>query len=201
VPRESEKAGYYWPKGPDGKYIIPTVEWLAEAPEDMRNQARKLASTPADWEEEWPVFGVSWEDAMTFATWFSRKNGIPASLAHEVMWEKAARGTDARFYPFGNHYDHTYANGIGSHDGPNRPCHVDSFPVDESPVGARGLGGNSVDWCINDVEDGRRRLLRGGSWLRTGLGSRSSTRRAIPPSGVVHIYGFRLCARGSVRAS
>ncbi len=198
VPRESEKAGHYWPRREDGTYVIPTAEWLADAPEDLRGRARKLSATPADWEKDWPVFGVSWEDAVTYASWFSRKNEILGFLPHEVLWEKAARGTDGRFCVFGNHFDHTYANVMESHEGPHRPCCVDSFPVDESPAGPRGMGGNALDWCLNDIEEDGRHLLRGGAWFNSGVYGRTTSRRASPSGFVMHFVGFRLCARGSV---
>ncbi len=194
VPRESLNAGFYWPSGAEGRYIIPGAAWLAEAPAETRAMARRLAQSPADWEEDWPVYGVSWEDCMSYAAWRSRRSGIAVCLPHEVMREKSARGTDARLYSMGNHFDATYSNIMESHDGPARPCPVDTFPLDESPYGARGLVGNSTEWCINDVEEGKRRLLRGGSWLVFGMHNRATTRFANPPINVYRNYGFRLSA-------
>ena len=191
VPRESEKAGFYWPCGADGRYAVPTAPWLAQASPEMKEKARKLAQSPVDWEEDWPVFGISWEDAIAYAAWLSRRLGRVAGLAHDVMWEKSARGPDGRFYAFGNQFDDTFANTFRSHDGPPRPCVVDSFPHDESPYGMRGTCGNGSQWCVNDVENGRRRLLRGGSWIYFGLFVRAASRQAPAPRGVFEPYSFR----------
>jgi serine/threonine-protein kinase len=198
VPRQAESSGFYWPRGQDGRYAVPTAEWLAGAPPDLRKTARRANQSPEDWREDWPVVGVSWGDAMAYASWFARKSGFLASLPHDLLWEKGARGPEGRFYPWGNEFDDTFANTMQSHDGPPRPCPVDSFPSDESPYGIRGLCGNVVDWCLNDVEGGRRRLVRGGSWLFTGFYLRSSFRRANPPGVIGEFTGFRLCVTPAV---
>ncbi len=198
APREPGKARPYWPRTEDGTYVIPTKAWLAEAPESLAKEARRLVSSPVDWEEDWPVSGISWKDAMVFGSWFRRKCGVPAHLPHEVLWEKAARGVDGRYYVFGNHFDHTWANTMDSHEGPPRPCRVDAFPADESVFGARGLGGNAQDWCLNEVENGRRRLLRGGSWLVAGTIVRAADRRASVPSFIPHHFSFRLLVPASI---
>ena len=58
-----------------------------------------------------PVICVSWNDAMAYADWFSRKNNVIASLPTEAQWEKAARGTDQRKWPWGDVFpDGTRAN-------------------------------------------------------------------------------------------
>jgi serine/threonine protein kinase len=88
VPRESEKSGYYWPKyrrsrklvpggykEKNGKYVIPTKQWLDSAPEEMKKQARRLSHSPIDWAEDWPVLGVSWEDMVAYTVWKTEKTG------------------------------------------------------------------------------------------------------------------------------
>ena len=192
VPRESETSGWYWPKTEEGTYRAPTAAWREEAPGPLENVARGLSQCPLDPEEAWPVLAVSWEDAMAYAAWFRGVAGFLASLPHEVMWERAARGADGRAYPFGKHFDSTFANTYGSHDGPHRPGVVDSFPVDESPFGVRGLCGNAIDWCVNGAENSRRRLLRGGGWPFHGVTGRCSYRRAHLASHVHDAFGFRL---------
>ena len=192
VPRASENAGFYWLRGEDGRFAIPTAAWLAQTGEAGQASLRRLAQCPFDWEADWPVLSVSWEDAVTYAAWFSRRHGLLAALPHEVMWEKAARGTDARVYPFGAHFDETYANVSRSHDGPARPCPVRSFPPDESPYGARGLCGNSADWCFADGPESLRQPVRGGAWLGNRLRARASHRGGNPRTYVFEGNGFRL---------
>jgi serine/threonine-protein kinase len=190
APRESEQVGYYWPRGESGRYSIPTRARFSETPSEAR--ARRLAQSPVDWDEEMPVYSISWADAMAFAAWFAKTAGVPACLPHEFAWEKCARGADGRVYPWGNHFDATYANSAQSHEGLGRPCPVDSFPIDESPYGVRGLSGNADDWCLNGSEKGGDRFLRGGAWLRVGLSFRSTYRRSRPSSYVNRCYSFRI---------
>jgi len=193
VPRQSDK-GPYWPRTGDGTVAVPTAAWLGEADEAERKEARRLASSPSDWEEDWPVMGISWEDAIAYASWRREEAGFVFCLPHELMWEKIARGADGRTFPWGNEFDDVFSNSLRSHDGPPRPRPVRSFPIDESPYGVRGLGGNAVEACLNPAEDGRRRLLRGGSWLFMGLRNRATYRRADRPDYVYPNSGVRLFA-------
>ncbi|TET36249.1 MAG: hypothetical protein E3J72_09145 [Planctomycetota bacterium] len=178
APRKAPTAGPYWPKDVEGKYRIPSEEQLEAAPDEFKNEAVKLEMSPEWWEENWPVMSISWEDAAAYAAWKTRKLGFLFSLPHEVQWEKSARGTDGRFYPWGEEMDPTFCNMNQSHEGGPRPCGVDSFPVDESPYGIRGLGGNSCDMCLNDAgeEYPDWRLCRGGYWTHSGVVIRSSYR-------------------------
>jgi formylglycine-generating enzyme required for sulfatase activity len=193
VPRVSEDTGYYWPRGPDGRYAVPTVEWLASIPPEIAAQVAKLKQTDEPWVLEWPVMGISWEDAMSWCAWLSDRSGYLVSLPTDVLWERAARGADRRAFPWGDGWDSTFENSQFSQRGKFTPSPVDSFPVDESPFGVRGLGGNSCDWCLNFVESGKRRHLRGGGWLNTGTSSRLGNRWAYAPNLVSHWRGFRAC--------
>jgi serine/threonine protein kinase/formylglycine-generating enzyme required for sulfatase activity len=190
VPRESATANRYWPRGEDGRWIVPTASWLAAAPADLKDAAQRLAQSPVDWEETWPVMGVSWEDAVAYAAWDTARSGHLVCLPLEEMWEKGARGTDGRLYPWGSEFEDTYLNSIRSSEERNRPLPVDSCPVDESPYGARGASGNSTDWCLNGTDDGRR-LLRGGAWLTYGMSLRVTGRMAGQPTRIGHANGFR----------
>ncbi|MHC5036223.1 MAG: bifunctional serine/threonine-protein kinase/formylglycine-generating enzyme family protein [Planctomycetota bacterium] len=194
APREAEKAGFYWPKGEDGKFLIPTAEWLARAPASVKEKGKRLDQSSADWEAEWPVFSICWMDALAYARWRSERDGFLFSLPTETQWEKAARGTDGRFFPWGNDFDATFCNMNLSHEKGPQPSPVRSFPVDESPYGVRGLGGNSRDWCLDDPGEPYRtyRLLRGGNWAAIGDGLRASTRGGDLPTYVGLFFGGRL---------
>jgi serine/threonine protein kinase/formylglycine-generating enzyme required for sulfatase activity len=194
VPRNGSKAGLYWPKDEEGRYHIPTEKWMSEAPKALGKQASKLEKSPIWWEEDWPVFSVSWEDLMAYAAWKTGREDLLFSLPHEIQWEHSARGTDGRIYPWGEEIDATFCNSNESHGEGMRPVPVDSFPKDESPYGVRGLGGNCRDLCLNDPGETQTdwRLSRGGFWSHAGVDLRSAYRAGGPSAGVYHFFGGRL---------
>ncbi len=158
-----------------------------------------------------PVVGVTAHDARAYAAWWASRTGLPWRLPHELEWEKAARGPDGRFLPWGDFLEHTWANTL---EGPIRPPRVapnDSFPVDASPYGVRGLAGNVRDWCGNTWRregqrptDGRFEpappwdgtegfiSLRGGAFSSSRSNCRPATRFAAPPFRRYNVSGFRL---------
>jgi serine/threonine-protein kinase len=193
VPRSAERGGYAWPWVPGRGYVVPTREWLDSAPEELRAKAGRLAIFPSDWEGSWPATGISWEDMTVYARWASLRLGLLLHLPVERQWEKAARGPDGRFHPWGNHWDATLGNISQSHRDGGRPVGVSGFPTDESPYGIRGLAGNVSDRCLNEPEDPHgRRITRGGNWMRSPVMARAAYRSAGAPKEVHAGIGFRL---------
>jgi formylglycine-generating enzyme required for sulfatase activity len=177
-----------------GRYRLPTELWVSEAPESLTAGLQKMENCPIWWDEDWPVLSVSWEDLTAFTAWKIEESGLLLSLNHEVPWEKAARGTDGRNYPWGNLLDATFCNMSYSHEDGMRPEPIDSFPLDESPYGARGLAGNSRDLCLNDAGPGQPgwRLCRGGFWSDTGYYIGSAYRAGFTLPYVDNYIGGRL---------
>jgi formylglycine-generating enzyme len=169
-----------------------------------------------------PVVNVSWEDAVAFAQWLSRKSGQSYRLPTEAEWEYAARaGSDtSRFW--GNSPDNAcvYAN-VADMAAKKQWAQWTTFPCNDgyplsAPVGSfkpnsYGLNdmlGNVWEWCedIYNSEaytklpknnpvfngSGEYRVMRGGGWSNGPLGIRSSHRVGLSPNFGHHALGFRL---------
>ncbi|MEK7468474.1 MAG: bifunctional serine/threonine-protein kinase/formylglycine-generating enzyme family protein [Planctomycetota bacterium] len=194
VPRAADKSGFYWPLDAAKGYAVPTADWLKAAPEAVRAQVAKLTNTTIDWEEDWPVTGISWEDGVVYSKWSSLRAGRLFHLPTEKQWEKSVRGPDGRVYPWGSTWEATFASSQQSHRTGGRPYPVSTYPTDESPYGVRGLGGNSSDRCLNEPNDmlPGRRITRGGSWARSGMLARAMYRSGGVTREVNGAIGIRL---------
>ena len=153
-----------------------------------------------------PVIGVSWHSAVAYAAWRGMR------LPTEAEWEKAARGTKARRWPWGNTFRQSI-NGITLHaniwDGSGEHLQpVESHPTGASPYGAQDMAGNVWEWVADWYSEnfyyhspdrnpkgpsvGSRRVVRGGSWLNREMLARCSTRIGQYPKIGTSFIGFRL---------
>ena len=101
---------------------------------------------------EVPVVDVSWFDAVAYCAWRSERAGARASafrLPTEAECEKAARGVDGRFFPWGDRFDPTFAKMKDSRPGFGQLEPVGGFPIDESPYGVRDLAGGTRRWTAD----------------------------------------------------
>ncbi len=166
-----------------------------------------------EWAPEYPAIMVSLEDARAFCAWSRTR------LPTESEWERAARGTDGRVYPWGNAWDWTRANSCDVSCPPATrvfgmlkpdtveskgwrdpdPAHSDGFPYTSpvgsfprgvSPVGALDMAGNVANWL--ECADGALRV-RGGGWNRKGEDLKA-TRFSEMPSAKLPYWsvGFRV---------
>ncbi len=164
---------------------------------------------PQDWQAQLgkldhPVVSVSWQDAMAYVGWLAAHTGQPWRLPSEAEWEKAARGTDGRIYPWGDVFDASRAN--TNEGGKQATTPVGSYPSGASPYGALEMAGNVWEWTNTvykpypyNAGDGRERVestenrvLRGGSWFYSAWNARAAYRSYIQPVIVNNNLGFRL---------
>jgi len=148
-----------------------------------------------------PVVGVSWYEAQAYCRWLTeelRKTGIlreneVARLPTEEEWERAARSTDGREYPWGQGFDMTKANlKIGQRPA-NGTTAVMTYPGGTSPDGLWDCAGNVWEWTGSWYREGETRVLRGGSWADDGKWfARCSDRFLAPPSYFLVSVGFRV---------
>lgn len=163
-----------------------------------------------EWDPDWPAWLIDWKCANAFAAWEAERRGQPWRLPWEFEWEKSARGVDGRTFPWGDHLDPTFTNMRDSRPDRPMPAVVDSFPVDESPYGVRGMAGNARDWCLDlfradgprveggrmastAVEAGSRRSLRGGAFTSYQGSAGLSFRLGDSGESRIPLVGTRLC--------
>ncbi len=140
--------------------------------------------------EAHPVVMVSIEDARAYARWLSARTGRRWRLPTEREWEKAARGTDGRRFPWGDVFD---AARLNSHDaGPFDTVPVGRFPGAASPFGLLDAAGQVFEWTSTESRPGRY-IVKGGSWDDKGCGVCRPAARHARPQAIKHILvGFRL---------
>jgi formylglycine-generating enzyme required for sulfatase activity len=132
-----------------------------------------------------PVVNVSWNQARQFCLSQGRR------LPTEEEWEKAARGTDGRLYPWGNDYDPARANAGQRFPG---PTNTGAFEEGRSPYGLYDMAGNVAEWT--ESSDGDVKVYRGGSWASAPEGVRVTSRGIIAPAHRLPDLGFRCAMDG-----
>lgn len=114
---------------------------------------------------KYPVSQVSLNDAEAYYEWITKLTGINHRLPTDKEWQRAARGTDGRIYPWGNNFEIGKCNSLEARKGDVTP--VDAYPEGVSPVGCLEMVGNVPEWVGSYMEyvSGEEALIiRGGSY-------------------------------------
>jgi formylglycine-generating enzyme required for sulfatase activity len=146
-----------------------------------------------------PVVGVSWYEAVAFCLWLSDVTGEKITLPSNAQWQRAAQGDDKRRYPWGNDWNTLLCN--NNEHGLNRTTLVTEFEgKGNSPFGVVDMAGNIWEWCStafltgsDDIDGGDIRLWKGGSWKNKEREMfRVSLCRGVSPIVRYDDWGFRI---------
>jgi len=225
--RQSEKDGMVQRYVPEGEFLMGAGNggadeqpvhriyleafWIDQTEVTNRMYAQCVATgkcvptdcsdLPAFSDEQQPVVCVKWDQASAYCEWAGRR------LPTEAEWEKAARGTDGRTYPWGEELDPqkaNYGNNVGT------TTRGGAYPAGASPYGALDMAGNMWEWVTDwysgtyyavspehnptGAASGDTRVMRGGSWGEIGFGIRTTARGRLDPAHGDHHDGFRCAA-------
>jgi formylglycine-generating enzyme required for sulfatase activity len=176
------------------------LRWLKG---DSDGWGREDRSFPDGWNAQLkrpfrPIIGITAYEAEAYCAWLGSIKSKLVRLPTEVEWEYAARGDDARPFPWGEIFNPSFTNTVEGEV--LDTVDAGSKAHDLSPFEIMDMGGNVQQWTSSlynppeeeAVPPGPLRVARGGSFNDTVFGARTSYRRAYPPGFFYPFLGFRL---------
>ncbi len=142
-----------------------------------------------------PRENVNWYEAMAFANWLGNMLKMKVTLPTIAQWQRAAKGDDDRYFPWGDEYQEEHCNTLET--GLKTTTPVDRYHKGVSPYGVFDLAGNIWEWTLNTAapaEDGRdfRRAVAGGSFVSPCDRAQTSFRYYLDPRVRFSSIGIRL---------
>lgn len=167
------------------------------------------------WQPRWPVVMVDHHCARAYAAWMAEQTGLPWRLPYGLEREKAARGVDGRFFPWGDFSHPAWSCTQRSHADQPLLVEVDAYAVDVSPYGVRHTGGLVREWCADvfsaegaDLSSQRIQRtpmpaegvfeVRGGSWNNRQTWARAALRFGYQSASRFADVGIRLVCDSSM---
>jgi serine/threonine-protein kinase len=196
MPQHTVELGEYW----IGRFPVSVAQYTT-----FTNATSRQPPFDFPAKSHYPVVNVSWFDAAIYCQWLSEQSGKLVRLPTEAEWEKAARGTDGRLYPWGDEFDPARLNCAEGQRPGTTP--LDQFPTGASPYGAMDMVGNTWEWNSDWFDPhyyaqapaenppgpdvGHYKALRGGAWFSDRAHVRAADRTNFNPENHYDYVGFR----------